>query len=75
MQSLTKVLRPFKIVPGRDERPAVQVDNGGKKQNFVRTSSSLVEQYSFSFSVRGRTIRNGADEDEANCRAVLEQDR
>ncbi|KAG8829041.1 70-kilodalton heat shock protein [Serendipita sp. 399] len=25
---------PFKVVPGKDDRPFVQVDNGGKKQTF-----------------------------------------
>ncbi len=27
--------RPFKIVPKSDGRPAVEVENGGKKQSFV----------------------------------------
>ena len=31
--------RPFKIVPKSDGRPAVEVENGGKRQQFVSSVS------------------------------------
>jgi hypothetical protein len=32
------LIRPFKVVPKSDGRPAVEVDNAGKRQQFVSSS-------------------------------------
>ena len=44
-------VRPFKIVPKPDGRPAVEVTNGEKKQQFVSTTRSVYQGRVFSLDV------------------------
>ena len=48
---------PFKIVPTSDGRPAVEVENGGKRQAFVSHELSNLRHFSLRFRSHPRSYR------------------
>ena len=59
---------PFKIVPKPDGRPAVEVTNGDKKQQFVSVFIMTAGMRFLTYDVVcGGVVVHGADQDEGNC--------
>jgi len=56
---LMGIYRPFHIIKKPDGRPAVEVDNDGKKQQFVSTQYMTGSNLLKCSTVCGRTVVNG----------------
>lgn len=65
---------PFKITPTSDGRPAVEVDNGGKRQTFVSEviDVAITSAAQYTFSVTRGVVINGPCKDEGDRGAVPE---
>lgn len=64
--------RPFKIIAKPDGRPAVEVDDSGKK-TYVCTLWIVLHAITYMAPVRRRAFLDGSYQDEGNCGAVPQQ--
>ena len=65
---------PFKIVPTSDGRPAVDVDNGGKRQTFVSAAPVRFKEFAYISAVARGAVVNGPRKNEGDSGAVSQQE-